>query len=277
MNTIHKKSWGLLLLSMLFYGFTRTMHSPRSPFYDHKIDRLCALLSVIKSFEKGDLLVLDVDQVLILRPESLKEEPILMEDKIPEFIRNLQDEGLQIIALTAFQTGLTSDGTKLEDYRINHLWSVDINFLGSSPLLLDRGVVHHLFPKESIPENKDPLTPALVKDGIVFSARYTKGSTLLCFLDALKIQEIIPTRIIIVDDHEFNLMSVGKACKIRGIACVRVLYVGKRDRPPKQKPVISETVCSRQKETVQVDNEKIQLLKKPGKKTDSSCCSCICS
>ncbi|MCI0382752.1 MAG: DUF2608 domain-containing protein [Chlamydiae bacterium] len=197
----------------------------------------------IADLDQNALVVLDVDDVLIYYPdqimsidsqsvrdrvisEELKKYPSyakkkeiidrlskavvlakrqLVENQIPILISEIQKKGVKVIALTNLRKDSYGGIHDLELWRIEDLKSLNLDFSQSFPKK-DRIVLNKLGKF-----NKDG--PVFHK-GILFSAEYTKGEVLSAFLEEVSFK---PSKIIFIDDLEYNLESVEKEMRQKGI------------------------------------------------------------
>ncbi len=138
----------------------------------------------------------------------------LVEKEIPSKIKQLQDRGVKVIALTASPVGKYGRVESAERWRIEHLNGLGINFAPSFPSI-DR---HQL---EAI---KHPqMAPPVFEAGILFSIGHEKGVVLRHFLEMWGLQ---PTKVVFIDDLMENLQSVEKELANSGIEFKGYLYKG---------------------------------------------------
>ncbi len=124
----------------------------------------------------------------------------LIEQNAPHFLSDLQQEGYDIMALTARSLPLVNR-------TICQLSAIDIDFSHN-----------HIGPVYAI--RQAPYI-YMYKRGILFSGDNNKGDALIDFLDFC---EIMPSKVVFIDDKLKNLHAVEDAVKKRGIEFVGIRY-----------------------------------------------------
>ncbi len=126
-------------------------------------------------------------------------------------INDLQNKNIKCIAHTKMDVGTGSLKEKLEDYRLNILSNLNINFNKS-------------FEVERL-ELKDSTAPAskpIFKKGVLFADKSTKGNSLNLLLKKLNFH---PKKIIMIDDQIHYLESVAKTAKDLNIDFIGIEYL----------------------------------------------------
>ncbi len=124
----------------------------------------------------------------------------LIEQSAPRFLSDLQKEGYDIMALTARSLPLVNR-------TISQLSAIDIDFSHN-----------HIGPVYAI--RQAPYI-YMYKRGILFSGDNNKGDALIDFLDFC---QIVPSKVVFVDDKLKNLHAVEDAVEKRGIEFVGIRY-----------------------------------------------------
>jgi hypothetical protein len=228
-----KKSLLLLLLVLTSFAYS----------YE-KISSLNEMKQVFANLDEEALVIFDVDEVLIttedhfMHPYALSsfgyalqkirksysekdfEEKmsltvllprrVLIEEHSPLLLRTLQNRGVKVMGLTSCPTGPLGKIAKIEDWRVDHLLSLGIDF---SPAF-------SAFDRFTLPLGK---SPAIFQKGILFSYGYKKGDVLKAFLEKTAFR---PSKVILFDDLVENLESEEKALSEMGITHQAYLYEG---------------------------------------------------
>lgn len=154
----------------------------------------------------------EIEEALSL--SILSPKRVLVERETPQLIKNYQQQGVKVIALTCWPTGPFGLISNLEKWRIEHLDSLQISFSSAFPDL-QRIVFEALLQKgEYLP---------LFEQGILFSPNYKKGIILKEFLRHLSWK---PSRVIFVDDLKHNIESVETELSALQIPCQGFQYLG---------------------------------------------------
>jgi len=139
-------------------------------------------------------------------------ERVLVEETILDLKQYLDESNIPSIALTNCRTGKIGVIEALEEWRLEELNGVGIDFSSSFDL------------SEKI-ELDDPIAPLrgfpMYYSGIICTADYPKGVILAKFLEFI---DYHPKRIVFIDDKEKNLLSVKKYCESKGIEFYGFLY-----------------------------------------------------
>ena len=127
--------------------------------------------------------------------DCLKRE-ILVDNRVIEVIKKIQDKSIKVIALTRFLVGMVGNIPAIEQWRIDDLLSHGIDF-SSSFSNLDPIVFNQFFFGNRSPK---------FEKGILFTSHATsKGQLLKAFFDKIG---WLPKNVIMIDDGKANLESV---------------------------------------------------------------------
>lgn len=144
----------------------------------------------------------------------------LTDVKSLELLDLLQQKGIKTVALTAIRTGEYGAIPSMEDWRVQQLRRLGIDFAYSFP-----GVNPIVFSEF---QGKGP-SPAF-SQGIICTVRYKKGQVLKAFLEHLNWK---PSKVVFVDDRLDCLQSVETEMDLLGIPTMGFLYTaetGKNER-----------------------------------------------
>lgn len=193
-----------------------------------KYTSLKMIAPILQTLQKGDWLVVDVDDTLItpqammFRTKSphhtfldkIKEQPkvdeiiatwrlnrkiMLVEPTWPETIESLKNRGIIVIALTQMHTGTFASIPSVEQWRFNELCSFGITF---SPY-----ATHQV---ETLIDNSMPAT---LYQGILFTGSHSKADTLKSFITKYH----KPSRLVFIDDRLEHVESLHTFCASTGI------------------------------------------------------------
>lgn len=152
----------------------------------------------------------------------LKEREIeLVSPDIPKILQDITAHGAKILALTALKTGSLGDISNMEDWRIEELKMLGLDFSKSFP-----NVGEIVFPSRGQNGGK-----AVYKDGILFTDRLSKGIVLGAFLDRLHWE---PSEVIFIDDRMDYLKSVEDWMALKDIP-YRGFHINLREPPLSKK------------------------------------------
>jgi hypothetical protein len=140
---------------------------------------------------------------------------ILIEENTPVLITDLQQNGVKVIALTNCPTGPFGLVPKVERWRVEHLFSLDISFASSFPHI-ERCSLDELAAAHGKPA-------PLFEQGILFSKGYTKGEVLQAFFKQF---DYYPSKVIFIDDLSENLDSVKAVLQSLNIEFKGYQYTG---------------------------------------------------
>ncbi len=145
-------------------------------------------------------------QMLFLSLMTISSDPVLIDDCTPQVIKQIMQKGVSVMALTANLTGSFEAIKSMEQWRVNSLRRLGIDFSKSAPyraslvfddLAIYRGNYSTYFK------------------GILFvnGTGVSKGEAFLSFLAKTP---VCPNQIIFVDDREDNLKSLEVAIQKLG-------------------------------------------------------------
>lgn len=135
----------------------------------------------------------------------------LVDPKVVEIIKGLQQKKIKTIALTSGYAGKVAKIEKVEDQRLERLSSFGIDFSWSFPREPERSVYDVSFGAK-IP---------LFKKGILFSCMISKEKVLKGFLEQVNFK---PSSILFVDDQLSHLLEVKSYCKTINIPFIGCHY-----------------------------------------------------
>lgn len=125
-------------------------------------------------------------------------------------VQRLQEKKIPALAFTAAPAKIrTSEHPG--DWRVDELKQHGFDFTSAFPNC------HFL----EIPKSNDQQHFPLFKSGVLFSSFHPKGDILVAFLQIL---ELVPTKVIFVDDELEHVQSVVTSLEKHGIACVGIHY-----------------------------------------------------
>lgn len=146
----------------------------------------------------------------------LAQEPQLVDSKILDSFAFLQAQQIPTVALTLCATGQQGKIASIEDWRIEKLKYLGIDF-----------TTLNKFNDRLLPEIISKQGIVTVKGGIIFTALAEKGIV----LDAvLKQEKFIPKKIIFIDDKLKNLQSVQTAALRKDIHFLGFEYTAVKSR-----------------------------------------------
>lgn len=126
----------------------------------------------------------------------------LIHEEIPQFIAQLQKNKIPCCALTAMEFRI--DHLDLATWRVNYLRNLGIDFAQSIPALKDKNIFDHF----------NEIRPGFM-EGILFSARHSKGDVLMTFLKSIS---WTPRHIFFIDDYMPYLEAMHKALEAEKIS-----------------------------------------------------------
>lgn len=127
-----------------------------------------------------------------------------MDNTVEEIFADLKLRQVPSMALTKCFTGKFGNIEKGEDWRINELKALNIDFSVLSPI---KGSIEFT---DIISRNGKPSSAPMLKGGIIFTARAEKGPI---FERVLTHYNFYPKKIIFIDDKLKNLLSVEEVAK----------------------------------------------------------------
>lgn len=169
-------------------------------------------------------------QMLFLSLMTVSSDPVLIDDRTPQFLQQVIQRGIPAMALTtANLTGQFEKISKMEHWRIEGLRQLGIDFSKTAPF--------------QTPLIFDDLTPyrgnyTTYFNGVLFvnDTTVSKGEAFLSFLEKT---DFYPNKVIFVDDREDKLKSLEAAIQKldKQIEYHGFHYIGAQNYPSK---VISE-------------------------------------
>jgi len=141
----------------------------------------------------------------------------LLDNKLPNIIKKMQDQGVAVLVLTSHWTGEFHDIKFVEDLRKNELKQFDFDFKRSWNNV-DKIVFYELpakLPKYNI------IRYPVFENGIIFACNIDKGTVLQKFLS--RISRTFD-KIIFVDDKMKNIRSIKKFCETNNVSGKCVQY-----------------------------------------------------
>ena len=174
-------------------------------------------IEVIKA-QKGEDEAKRLDGIVLLNYE-----PMLVDEDIPEIIKAIQHNGTKVIALTGGYTGAIGEIKSREDLRVKTLKNLGVDF--SSSFLVPMVKFDSMIEKDS---NK-PVP--LYKNGVLFTARHSKGVVLKSFLEKV---EFKPKKLIHIDNSIKKIREVEKFAHEAGIDYLGIHYVKIHENYPQE-------------------------------------------
>ncbi|CDZ81890.1 hypothetical protein BN1013_02426 [Candidatus Rubidus massiliensis] len=140
-------------------------------------------------------------QMMFLSLMTTSSDPVLIDNSTPQFLKQIIQKGIPVMALTANLTGSFGTIRNMEQWRVNSLRCLGIDFSESAsyqaPLIFDNLASYRGY-------YSNYLNGILFVNGTVVS----KGDAFLAFIEKTKLS---PERIIFIDDREDNLKSLEAA------------------------------------------------------------------
>ncbi|WP_068468879.1 DUF2608 domain-containing protein [Candidatus Protochlamydia phocaeensis] len=162
-------------------------------------------------------------QMLFLSLMTIRSAPVLIDERIPQFLQDIIQRGVPAMAMTANLTGQFGPIPNMEKWRIESLRQVGIDFAKAAPyaapLIFD-----------DLASYRGHYSTYL--NGILFvnGTIIPKGEAFVSFLEKIK---DYPEKVIFIDDREDNLKSVEMAIKQlnRGIQYQGIHFIGAQKYP----------------------------------------------
>lgn len=129
----------------------------------------------------------------------LQTSHLIIENEALEIIENLQKKGIKTIACSTMVTGKFGSISNMEEWRLEILKDVNLSFKNAFPEI-----------DEIIFSSGSNDRPPVYKDGLLSTAKQTKGEILRLFLEMLNWH---PNKIIMIDDQFSALESVENELK----------------------------------------------------------------
>lgn len=164
-------------------------------------------------------------QMMFLSLMTISSDPVLIDNSTPQFLKQIIQKGIPTMALTANLTGSFGTIRNMEQWRVNSLRCLGIDFSESTPykapLMFDNLASYRGY-------YSNYLNGILFVNGTVVS----KGDAFLSFIEKTKLS---PERIIFIDDREDNLKSLEAAIQKldRPIEYHGLHYIGAQKYPSK--------------------------------------------
>ncbi len=164
-------------------------------------------------------------QMMFLSLMTISSDPVLIDDATPQFLKQIIQKGIPAMALTANLTGSFGKIKNMEEWRVDSLRCLGVDFSESapykSPLVFDNLASYRGY-------YSNYLNGILFVNGIVVS----KGDAFLSFIEKTNLS---PERIIFIDDREDNLKSLEAAIKKlnKPIEYHGLHYIGAQKYPSK--------------------------------------------
>ncbi len=165
-------------------------------------------------------------QMMFLGLMTISSDPVLIDDKIPHLLNHIIHKGIQTMAMTSNLTGKFGSIDKMEQWRIDNLRKLGIDFSKSAPcqanLVFDELATYR-------GNYSTYLHGVLFVNGTTVS----KGEAFLSFI---RKTGFYPNRVIFVDDREDNLKSVEVAIQQleRNIEFQGIHFLGAQKYPSKK-------------------------------------------
>ena len=242
------KLFSIMFMSFVFFGCNERSEIKM-------MDNVGAIQKeVLENSDKNTLVIFDCDDVLITMndqifriknqevvkkclkslektmPEDLIQKTIenywsisllqgqrkIIDPKMPEFVRNLQNNKIKTIVLTGVPTaGTLGNIESMATWRVNDLKNFGYDFSTSFKTLQ-----YKKFTELS------KTNPPVYDRGILFSCGATKGQILESFL---KYAHIKPSKIVFLDDRMSNIKSVQETVERLKIKFVGINYTGQEN------------------------------------------------
>lgn len=151
------------------------------------------------------------DYFYLLSQLLIKTSYAFVDPKILPLIESLQDRGVKTIACTNIWTGEIGVIPSLEDWRIQSLQELGIDFSKAFPHTSFMRLVEFEY------QGKAPI----FKQGILSANKVPKGKVLMAFLQAIQWQ---PKCVIFLDDSLDYLLTVEEALQETGIEFIGLYY-----------------------------------------------------
>jgi hypothetical protein len=164
-------------------------------------------------------------QMVFLSLMTINSTPVLIDDRTPEFLDRLIQKGIPAMALTANLTGKLGSIQKMEQWRIDGLRQLGIDFSKSTPC-------QTVLVFDNLASYRGNYSTYL--NGILFvnGTTVSKGEAFLSFLEKTGFS---PNKVIFIDDREDNLKSLEAAIQKldKSIEYHGLHYLGAQKYPSK--------------------------------------------
>lgn len=174
-------------------------------------------------------------QMLFLSLMTVNSDPVLIDDRTPQYLQQIIQRGIPAMALTANLTGHFENIPKMEQWRVNGLLQLGIDFSKTAPcqtaLVFDDLASYR-------GNYSTYLNGVLFVNGMAVS----KGEAFLAFLEKT---DFYPDKVMFIDDREDNLKSLEAAIQTlaKPIEYQGFHYTGAQNYP--SKPISEEEFESR--------------------------------
>lgn len=164
-------------------------------------------------------------KMMFLSLMTISSEPVLIDERTPHYIEEMIQKGVPVMALTANLTGPFATIQNMEQWRVDSLRKLGIDFSKSAPC-------HMSLVFDDLPSYRGYYSTYL--DGIFF-ANGTSVSKGEAFLSFLKKSGSFPNRVIFIDDREENLKSLEAAIQTLDtpVTYQGLHYLGAQNYPSK--------------------------------------------
>lgn len=180
---------------------------------------------------------------------GLEGDEELMDPIFPDLIKQMQNDHIPVIAFTALETGIYGKMDCIEDWRLNRLKNLNMDF---SPTF------SNITPFTLTEANSYNGYYPLFKNGVLFTNREPKGKIITIFLKKMGWS---PNKILFMDDSIEQLKSVESAANALDIEFIGFHYIASKTRPCKFDEKLGEFQFQYlvEKETWLSDNEARKL------------------
>lgn len=165
-------------------------------------------------------------QMLFLSLTTIRSQPVLIDACSLELLQSMSQRNIPAMALTANLTGSFGPIHNMEEWRVNTLRSLGIDFRHLTPY--QKPLVF-----DDLPTFRGNYSTYL--DGMLFinGTTVSKGEALLSFL---KKTRFLPDKVIFIDDREENLKSVEAAIQQmnRRVEYLGLHFLGAQNYPSEQ-------------------------------------------
>jgi len=160
-------------------------------------------------------------KMIFLSLMTLSSDPVLIDAKIPQYIKQMALQGASLMALTANLTGELGHIKHMDLQRVEALKKIGIDFVPVAPF-------SEPFIFSDLASYRGNYSTYV--DGILFvnGTTVTKGQALLSFLKHINTK---PKKVIFIDDKEDNLINVEEALATLSIEYVGLHYSGAAQYP----------------------------------------------
>lgn len=162
-------------------------------------------------------------QMMFLALMTISSDPILIDGRVPQWFEQMVQRGIPAMALTSNLTGKLGNIPKMEEWRVQSLRNLEIDFSKTAPCLTTL-----MF--DDLASYRGYYSTYL--NGILFvnGTTVSKGDAFLSFL---RRSGFVPNKVIFIDDKEDNLKSLEAAVQLldRPVDYLGVHYLGAQKYP----------------------------------------------